>query len=844
MAWLDRAAFGAVLAMIVIGPYFRGLFFPKEQMAALLVALALLAARWYVKFQRGDYAFLRGPLDWAVFLLFLAYVAATFIAVNRRLAIQEDIKYLLYFIVYWLVRELAGEGLETGGAGWRGPGAAEGRRAAVLGAVALAGFWLAILGVGAAAGTFHYNGAFDGMRIYSALQYPNTLAAYLTAAFFSALALWARAGAAVWFPRGGGAGAAGVAGGAGAAAPGGLAGTPWRVAFPFWWALVLYAILFVFVFTYSRGGWLVFPVIALVYLGLAPRGARLAAAAMLVAVGAAVAPFAAPFAQAVAAKDAVGVWRAFLAGMPAALALNAVVLALIRFLLGLSPAVRAAALGGAGALGTAAAALALTRVAVPASVLERVRSISLADYDARSRIEWMADALKIVRDHPVLGAGGGAWEAIYHKYQSYGYWSTQVHNHFMQLWVETGTVGFLIFLAWWALLLWYGWRAWTVARRAGEQAAPGQAVLAGALAGALALGAHSLLDFNLSLSAVTIAMTALFAVVRAQPGAEGGAAAGPAWAEMAGRAGAAGPAPGAGSRSARRRAEAEYRLLPRAAAYGLTALAWCGVLILLLGQDAGQRAAEALNAGRVDEARVLFQRAIAYDPFTASFRMDLGQALALQAQAQGDMRLFREAQGHFEAGVARDPYNPNYHALLGSYLLQLGSFQEGLGHLEQALELHPWEAQRYETLAGALVAVARYHRQQGNDADARRLAARVLDLREQLRQRAARVPPWVVEVHRTPSSTPGMALHAGAAEALLGELAAAEQDLRAAAGGDNPQVRSEAYAWLSAVLRAQGRAADADKVLAEARALNPRADATAGQLAALLGASGGRGAGK
>ena len=50
---------------------------------------------------------------------------------------------------------------------------------------------VAFIGIGAAAGTFTYNGAFVGGRINSTLQYPNTLAAYLTAAFMISTSLWA-----------------------------------------------------------------------------------------------------------------------------------------------------------------------------------------------------------------------------------------------------------------------------------------------------------------------------------------------------------------------------------------------------------------------------------------------------------------------------------------------------------------------------------------------------------------------------------------------------------------------------------------------------------------------------
>ena len=83
---------------------------------------------------------------------------------------------------------------------------------------------------------------------------------------------------------------------------------------------------------------------------------------------------------------------------------------------------------------------------MPSHLVSSIRNITLSDRNVQERFVFWQDALKIVRDHPVFGLGGGAFEETYRRYQSYYYSSTQTHNHYVQMWAEVGTVGLFIFL--------------------------------------------------------------------------------------------------------------------------------------------------------------------------------------------------------------------------------------------------------------------------------------------------------------------------------------------------------------------------------------------------------------
>lgn len=90
---------------------------------------------------------------------------------------------------------------------------------------------------------------------------------------------------------------------------------------------------------------------------------------------------------------------------------------------------------------------------LPTIIRERVEDISLQTHSVYERLTMYKDALVIWRDHPILGAGAGAWEALFERYQSYPYSSMQTHSYYMQLLVETGIVGFVAVVGFIAVVL-------------------------------------------------------------------------------------------------------------------------------------------------------------------------------------------------------------------------------------------------------------------------------------------------------------------------------------------------------------------------------------------------------
>jgi len=117
---------------------------------------------------------------------------------------------------------------------------------------------------------------------------------------------------------------------------------------------------------------------------------------------------------------------------------------------------------------------------------------------AGDRKRMAADALRMWRDHPLLGVGLGDFETAYPRYQSLptDMWIDHAHNDYVEAAAETGLVGALLILSALALFFRLAFRDWGHPFR--SQVAW---IRWGAAIGCCGLLVHSLGDFNLHIPA-------------------------------------------------------------------------------------------------------------------------------------------------------------------------------------------------------------------------------------------------------------------------------------------------------------------------------------------------------
>lgn len=845
----------ALAYIIIVGPFQRGLFFSKELLPVHIISFSLFILYCTSRLLHREGGLFNTPLDYCIFALVVFYFLSFFVAVNKSAALGEFLKVANYFAIYLLVFNLcrsdpfallkksreekkkangkygmsdnnpgesgtagkshrpakASEPDKTGKPGRPGASIKPGEHGesgskhneqgledgvstgpglpVILHILLAAGVAVALGGLGTAAGTWDLHGAYVGGRIFTPLQYPNTGAAYLTAAYFIALGLSSRVER--WYLR------------------------------PVY--LVPAIILFItFIFTYSRGAWLLMPPLAALFVLIIGRGSRMRMAIYLALSGIVSLLLMSGIDNALRGDSPSMVWKYLLfavclmvAGglltelflflswkLKAAVAGAAALLVLLvgfqllipvlgrplhlerkpdekpsdqyleqrvgdispgdKYLLSLEVDALQEPVGGennepdyawrllvlaynldderttlldhregttqgwenrefelqpgedAERLevrlynhfpGTAVSArnvllqnsrgerplnFTLHRI-LPDRIYNRLYSIGAGESSVEGRLTFFRDALKIIGDYPILGAGGGGWKALYLGYQEKLYSTTEVHNHFLQVWIEAGTLGFLAFAGIWVFFIRAFLRGFFNNKTTPEK----KSYWATVFVPAVALGAHSAIDFNLSLGAVSIFLFALLGAGRSLDVEEGYFAS---------------------VFSGWRKKITSFDLPSWTSC---TAGILAGVFILVLsislwnGFRFGVEAERKLQENHIQEAVALFERAIDADPYQAVNYINLGRIYERLSTSEENSNAVPQLQemalNLMRKAYELEPFNAGYNLEYAAMLLRFGHVDEGLQHAERAIELHPQKPEIFVQVARAKLAAAEHY---------------------------------------------------------------------------------------------------------------------------------------
>ena len=141
----------SLLCILIFYPaYFRGLFFEDEQFKTYLFSFILFSVFAIYKVTKGTTFQFNNFLDYSLLGLVAMYIVSIVVAVTYRLAVSEALKYINYFVIFLLVKELVDSKLKIN---------------ILLNILLVSITGVAFLGIGAATGTFTYNGAYSAVEI-------------------------------------------------------------------------------------------------------------------------------------------------------------------------------------------------------------------------------------------------------------------------------------------------------------------------------------------------------------------------------------------------------------------------------------------------------------------------------------------------------------------------------------------------------------------------------------------------------------------------------------------------------------------------------------------------------
>ncbi|AEM78206.1 O-antigen ligase family protein [Thermoanaerobacter wiegelii] len=770
-ASLDTIFYILLLVLVFYPPFFRGMYFEKEMFPTIALTSAVFIIWAIFKIVQKE-PIISTTLDYAALSLVGAYIISSFFAVNIRASIGEVLRYFDYLFMYFMVSRTVRDNKKI---------------FMLLNVLVLSSFVVAVVGLGSSVNLIHYNGSWVGGRINSTFQYPNTTASFLMAFFLVNLALIS------------------------------YTDNKYLKAI---YGVTAYTQFYAYVFTLSRGAWLMLPFLGIILMLLMPRGKRIEPFMYFVGVVIASALPIAKFNSAVASGAASTLIKWYLIGVFVSLIVTYGIIFIVTIVNKINVKVGIAIAAIIGIFVIAAGYIVFTtqvpltlkhdveepdsiksvtrfvsaepdrvyvlkydvvaknpsnkdwaygiiinsrnendqptkiaefydkdnfigektiefstlkdtkRLAItfvnnfrntsvtftkaqiypkndpyevqnimlkykylPEDIASRVQDISLSTQSSSQRMQFYKDGLKIFKDYPIFGAGGGAWASLYFKYQSYLYWTTQTHNYFMQVLLDTGIIGAIAIVFLLVSLFRCMYRVYK-----GYLEDKDRILIVAVIVSVVSLYAHAAMDFDLSLSAVSIALWALIGVINSLDILK--------------------------VKVKNKKIYLNYLAILVA----FVVMFMSGSMSVALGYAV--KGDNFLRQQNLVLAEQNYEKAVSCDPWNAKYRMTYGQILTALGDQLKDAVKLQKAMFEEEKAVQLEPFNSQLNAQLGAFYLAHGQIDLGLKYVLKAVEVQPLRPENYQQLADAYNKVGMYYLNNGDKEKAKEFLQKAVDVQK------------------------------------------------------------------------------------------------------------------
>lgn len=309
---------------------------------------------------------------------------------------------------------------------------------------------------------------------------------------------------------------------------------------------------------------------------------------------------------------------------------------------------------------------------IPENIINRINVLDLNQQSFITRTAYYKDSFTIFKSYPIFGAGGGAWNGLYAKYQSEPYFSTEAHNYFLQTLVELGTVGILLMMGLLGTIL-------TLFIMLIKKRDLMQMTI---LFGVLSLLTHSTLDFNFSYLSIPLLMWGLIALVDIEPIKD------------------------INKTIKNKFNKRIHSLIPLVLTLPL-------IFIAVSFYGGHQSAASGIRVlqqeGDFEKGYALLENAITRDPFNQDFRADIVQLQIMAAEQNQEQVWFQMAEENLQAAMKYVPYNDNILRQIGELYLSYGEFDKGFEYIEKMIESAPMRPTNYEAKVSAYTIVGNHY---------------------------------------------------------------------------------------------------------------------------------------
>jgi O-antigen ligase/Tfp pilus assembly protein PilF len=731
--------------IIVIAPFMRGLFFPEDQVKILLLVgfLALIVSFYIWRSRRygiTNLSFLSHPIDFIILALPAVYIISGFNAVNLGLSVNEIIVNILYFFIFWCTSRLI---------------ITQRSAEAVLAVIFSTALVLSIIGLASATDILSITDGYIDGRIYSTLQYPNALASYLGVALLIGLYFlnqFSRKESSVIKDK--------------------------NKYISIGISIASFIILMVFWGTGSRGGFLVFAATLPMFMFFSFNKKRLLIEFVIIALGAI--PSSTMFLRSVEAGNPGMAWLWVLLGMLVVFIAKIIMwFVYSRFN---SRKTKIAIVGTFGLVGIFGLIYFLLQGGL-GNILTRFSNLRTAS----TRIEFINAAVEMIKERPLLGWGGGGWQEMYQSYLGYFYNTNEAHSYIFQVGVEAGIIGMLVVLAIVVVFI----------KLVFDLAKEGYRDLATLLGtSAMLVFAHSTIDFNLSLAALTIVLMVILATTR-------------------------GLLIQYSDVKSTTETKNNIQLIISLALIAVVALSG---LMLFSANKALAASYKHVKAQNYSSAINQAESAVSLNPANAQYKLYLSDLLLTVGEKD-------RAEQELAVALKQNPYNTEVKAKLANFYLSQKQYDKALNESREVIELEPLRASRYEQCASMLVNVIQREINDGKTEGIEGYASEILKLPQLMDDRYNQLSEVEKRLWKGApvlnKLSPNMRLLLGQAHCYVGDYDAALKELaqaEKAVSKNDTKLKVQVLLWKAATLEKTNEVNKSKKAYESAVKLLPNAD--------------------
>ncbi len=661
---MKRISVIGIIVLISISSLFKGLFFDFEANIFSTALVGLTLVYLFNKLKNSEKFVINNMLIIPGIILLLAYLLGFINAVSIRNNIEALLQYSLYLIIALVLYDYFIDNKHQ-------------LAAYLLPAIATAGFICSALGLLDLSGSIVLQHNF-GYRLCSTFQYANTASIYFVFCLLIVLT---------------------------------LSNATDKILLRSLYAIAGNSIIFAYLLTSSRGGFIVGILAIIIFLVLQPKGTKIRIIVMLLCMSLPVFAAVNGFSVAVKTENHTASIKWILVSMT--IALSALLLFHLFLKLMGNKQVNKTISMVAIIINTLIGITILTLTflyrdklvgLVNLDLIDRLSKINPNDINISGRLQYNKDALSLISTNWLTGLGGDGWISLYQSVQDYFYTAREVHNHYFDIFIETGIFGFIAYISLVIAAIFNFIKAYikTVDKKL-------RIHISGLFCGFIGLALHSSFDFDLSYPSIALIF----------------------WALMAGAA-----IYNNSKHSLENTIENTKGIMSTAnKVFVIIFIIICSAMFSVNGLYTvasynAQKGTEFSKGLNYQASMMHYEEAYRLDPINPEYTFELSKLynyFAKHETDKGKLKKWRElALNSSEKSVSLDSYYPAYRELLGMTYMDSGMPIQSLEQIEKLVEYQPMESNNYELLAEGYLEAAYFYIEAGEKDKAREMALKCL----------------------------------------------------------------------------------------------------------------------